>query len=792
MQDKDLKDDHAPIGDNNRGQVPKKRGRPKKSISKQPIASGYFDVKDMLGNKVSIGELKSGLEDRERDIGEGVKKPRGRPRIHPVEENRAVKPRSTVKKDVSSVILPASDGIVDNSELPGMPAGMSGKRGPGRPRKVPLQNEMAEDANKVKRKPGRPRKLAIKDVSTESEIKTKRGPGRPRKTIADESNNVEVEGKRRPGRPRKYQFDTSADSVSGDTKTSRIPYTTEKSTREDDVLARVSVKDVGEEMLNRSQLEGSKPMKQNNSISNENFTIAKSHPNSSHFAGSDQGSEHELSRSSFEDGSKEKSSPEDNTGNITDQDYKQEKRRRSSASDVSDVSDIEDSPKSVVDPTFSAGEDAKNIRASSSTSNEGTGESSKGIYHSNDLQKSVTPSYTAKKKRRLKRTGAVTDFVPSEGSSIRNRSSTSDISNKSIVVDFTKNRANSPGQNSKSAGLASRNTILDDSYDTFDFSNHGNSGFIIPPEAFKSPRKSKTIVASDTNKKASSILGVLKNTAQSLQQLGRTERHISIGRPTSKLDTIDTNVELSEDDSDYEPENSSPVNSLRRSSDLRQRQKLHNIINNPVERDTSETSFGKLASREGLQGSCKPPPANGVEVKPLSHECSIIEKLNDKNDIILDSLHLDDHGTPEPSIISNGTSYSLLASMVPAEPFHNLPTWSPFPSSNFSNLDKDRRLLSTFLHGLLNYINVNEATLSTDIDGNLNYFIQQMPSKELEMTFSDWLDYKVDELKDEYVNEIEKKKGLLLKKFEASVEKVKNITDSKILLQLAERFGINY
>lgn len=73
------------------------------------------------------------------------------------------------------------------------------KRGPGRPRKNPVD---ANAAAPVKRGPGRPRKNPVEA----SAAPVKRGPGRPRK------NPVEASAapvKRGPGRPRKNPVDAA-------------------------------------------------------------------------------------------------------------------------------------------------------------------------------------------------------------------------------------------------------------------------------------------------------------------------------------------------------------------------------------------------------------------------------------------------------------------------------------------------------------------------------------------------------------------------------------------------------
>ncbi len=98
------------------------------------------------------------------------------------------------------------------------------KRGPGRPRKFPLQTpEMKAKAKgrvgrppkerteepKVKRRPGRPPKVQV--PQTESEPKVKRRPGRPPKVQVPQTES-EPKIKRRPGRPRKTPSEEVQDS----------------------------------------------------------------------------------------------------------------------------------------------------------------------------------------------------------------------------------------------------------------------------------------------------------------------------------------------------------------------------------------------------------------------------------------------------------------------------------------------------------------------------------------------------------------------------------------------------
>ncbi|CCD24371.1 survivin NDAI_0D00570 [Naumovozyma dairenensis CBS 421] len=56
-----------------------------------------------------------------------------------------------------------------------------------------------------------------------------------------------------------------------------------------------------------------------------------------------------------------------------------------------------------------------------------------------------------------------------------------------------------------------------------------------------------------------------------------------------------------------------------------------------------------------------------------------------------------------------------------------------------NKIDENTLIVKKYFHKLLKYINNNDATLHHDRDGDLTFFINQMPNTELDMTFEEWI-----------------------------------------------------
>ncbi|AAS53078.2 AER399Cp [Eremothecium gossypii ATCC 10895] len=832
----------------------KKRGRPRKTTT-EPDAREGPDVQKMLSGlrRSEGGETGSS--------GVGAKRPRGRPRIHPVEELKVKRPRGRPRKDASTDGVAKVDVMEHKQdEAESAAASATGepvlvKRGPGRPRKVPVELEAGAAGTPVKRKPGRPRKTPTEQSGGGSDSSPKRGPGRPRKRIISIELENPASAKRGPGRPRKSAgLPVSAENASHNTEV------TEGAEMNDSVvvsqlLPQPEMGTKGVSATHHSVI--TVPALAHPVASYEAgppSTLAKRYPNSSAYLSSDRSfdpdSERLKNHSNPDDLSKDSievpvrgydhgssrspsnrpvlvSSPTKvrtlgaySHSNLRTRETLDAQRHKRDSAENSDIEDLRssittlpddsdyDSRSSDSEPTFSRRGNVMQPRASSSTSNEGIiVQSSKEISarpHETTTQENTTQS--PRRKRRLKKTMTVTladDLSKGEENNQEHHSFQSE-NRKSVVLNFNKKKQ-SPSPVASCRGNH-KNNILDDSYDVFEFSSHGNSAFVIPPDAFKSPQRDSKEPSAPRVKKSVGILGILKNTTQSLQAISKSPRHSSINKLRSKLDEIDIDIQLSDDEDDEDDEQNSvrstystPLCSPRCSPKLRPRQQLHNfVIDDVSERNSKsppETPLPQSPTRTSKHASQL---ITGAHVTPAAVSSPKIGTLyTEQNILALDRLQLGDHGTPQNHTSHRNSELELEPEHPPSrnstpEPINELPVWRALPNIEFNKLDEDRRMLSGFLHDLLRYMNVNEATLKRDIDGNITYFIQQMPNQELDMTFIQWLDLKVSQLKVEYLKELEKKRTLLVGQFEASERIIRNISDSKVLLELANRFGIKF
>lgn len=102
-------------------------------------------------------------------------------------------------------------------------------------------------------------------------------------------------------------------------------------------------------------------------------------------------------------------------------------------------------------------------------------------------------------------------------------------------------------------------------------------------------------------------------------------------------------------------------------------------------------------------------------------------------------------------------------------------------------LDENKNLVKSYFHDMLKYINRNDATLANDRDGDLAFFIKQMPEEEMSITFSEWIIRKRDALKKDLVRETDSKLEKLRKEFDRIIGAVNSIVDDDKLIALAEK-----
>lgn len=108
----------------------------------------------------------------------------------------------------------------------------------------------------------------------------------------------------------------------------------------------------------------------------------------------------------------------------------------------------------------------------------------------------------------------------------------------------------------------------------------------------------------------------------------------------------------------------------------------------------------------------------------------------------------------------------------------------------FVKLDENRILVKSYLHDLLRYINKNDATLANDVDGNLSFFIKQMPAAELEIPFTEWISEKVEVVKKEFILDYNRKLELLKTQLDHAQNYIESLTDEESLVGIAENLGV--
>lgn len=106
------------------------------------------------------------------------------------------------------------------------------------------------------------------------------------------------------------------------------------------------------------------------------------------------------------------------------------------------------------------------------------------------------------------------------------------------------------------------------------------------------------------------------------------------------------------------------------------------------------------------------------------------------------------------------------------------------------DFDFDRRLLKDYFHDLLVYINKNDATLGNDKDGELAFFIRQMPDTELDMTFENWVTEKLKGVKQQFFQESKEKLTQLRRDFDKACDSISSIEDEKALRDIAGHLGL--
>lgn len=128
-----------------------------------------------------------------------------------------------------------------------------------------------------------------------------------------------------------------------------------------------------------------------------------------------------------------------------------------------------------------------------------------------------------------------------------------------------------------------------------------------------------------------------------------------------------------------------------------------------------------------------------------------------------------------------GAEIGAAGSPLSANIYGSIPLRKTDPefSKSLAKIDEGTSVVKKYFHGLLNYINHNDASLLNDDDGDLAFFINQMPDTELNMTFPEWIHYKKDLLKREFASDMKKKLVLARNKFDVIKNLVESLEDNE-------------
>ncbi|CCE61812.1 hypothetical protein TPHA_0B01390 [Tetrapisispora phaffii CBS 4417] len=110
--------------------------------------------------------------------------------------------------------------------------------------------------------------------------------------------------------------------------------------------------------------------------------------------------------------------------------------------------------------------------------------------------------------------------------------------------------------------------------------------------------------------------------------------------------------------------------------------------------------------------------------------------------------------------------------------------------SKITNHDKDFEIVKEYFQSLLKYVNVNDAHLANDINGDLRFFYNQIPKEELELTFDSWIDLKLATIREDFNKRTEQKLTIMKDEFRHIKQKIDSCDDDATLLEISKQFGI--
>lgn len=174
---------------------------------------------------------------------------------------------------------------------------------------------------------------------------------------------------------------------------------------------------------------------------------------------------------------------------------------------------------------------------------------------------------------------------------------------------------------------------------------------------------------------------------------------------------------------------------------------------------------------------------------------SVQDRPNQQNHQQADLLDQAAQGnTLKPS--ESHLEYDQRPNSIPASPLDNLEYNADESSANsganlkFVKRDEANRILRDYFHDLLVYINKNDATLANDRDGELAYFMRQMPVEELDMVFADWVENKLKKIKTDFVRDSEEKIRTLRLDFERAQNFITSLDDEDLITAIAYKLDL--
>ncbi|CDH11516.1 uncharacterized protein ZBAI_03302 [Zygosaccharomyces bailii ISA1307] len=393
---------------------------------------------------------------------------------------------------------------------------------------------------------------------------------------------------------------------------------------------------------------------------------------------------------------------------------------------------------------------------------------------------------------------------------------------KDLVLDFESHKQ-------RSNELERKNAILDDSKDEFNFSAHGHSGFEIPSHSIRSKiPTSPNVMSGDPQNPHAALtespdginLGPLSNGPSAQEPLDAKPKGATL-----------------ESSSEYKP---APVQGPR--LEIEQFSPMEKTF---FDSPAAETAHHLLSQSDELSDESSSHISTLDTGTPLSKgavtDSNIISKFNDQNkngvepnnDIEDGNVHekrtseqegSNDDGSDEEAPLreimppeelrnyNNSNEYETYDD-VQQQDLHTRRTSSPAvtifnfnhesstnrtmtsKASNSQNekifkMDEDKKLVKNYFHDMLRYINNNDATLANDRDGDLTFFMKQMPSEEMEIPFSQWIMKKKEALQKEFQDGVKQKLRKLRDEFNHAIANVETIENEETLIAMAERLGV--